>query len=622
MFLKHCLLLLLLNFVVRTTCDESVEFPSKDETLEDTENQSKVDEDINSIASFEITLPFNESLQTNESTSTEENVVVSENSLSEGESSAYITEDPTSVPILNYNNDTSTYDATEDADISGVDTETFIEGGTYTSTLDITLNITDTTPSNIIQETTVLLTEDLISIPTPPTLYFEAESGTESETLGNSSCPIPKTTIDEMYENEALKKSPLTQVYKAQYPSTGYLNCSLSVTLSNCTGVDVVIHYLDLDPFQPDFLNIRGGEEDASNEMVYKLTGKQLNITYKIIHTNSLYIWFNLTPTTGDYQGFLLTYTPYGNDTPPTTTIEPPFTIPPYIVQVYELQLVVSEKRKTNETWKKFKEVLANSASKYVTNQSLNYQLAFPDNVTIDVFDCPKNWPNYKDCVRLEFSVSLWSLDYDPNVHFDLSIFDYELSTNSLSIMWDLYGRDDFLEILGIEEYSIPDGKYILLLWTGISLTIITIFIGILYSIWRIDIFREYRRMHSKNDDLQDILKHKSELDISMYPIPHQPYPTLFDTAELNCGNYYDAYESNTASFKGHGFCHEVDQEKTNTSSNFQHSNNHFSPNIIDFTENRLFPDEEDDFSKMQSLSPRSKHKLLVLGAKREESIT
>lgn len=33
-----------------------------------------------------------------------------------------------------------------------------------------------------------------------------------------------------------------------------------SVTLSNCTGVDVFVHYLDLNPFVHDSLSIRGGK--------------------------------------------------------------------------------------------------------------------------------------------------------------------------------------------------------------------------------------------------------------------------------------------------------------------------------------------------------------------------
>lgn len=60
---------------------------------------------------------------------------------------------------------------------------------------------------------------------------------------------------------------------------------------------------------------------------------------------------------------------------PPTTT-EAPITIPQSEVQFYELQLVLQKSNRTNETWKKFKDVLASSASTYVTEQNLNYELA------------------------------------------------------------------------------------------------------------------------------------------------------------------------------------------------------------------------------------------------------
>jgi hypothetical protein len=187
----------------------------------------------------------------------------------------------------------------------------------------------------------------------------------------------------------------------------------------------------------------------------------------------------------------------------------------------------------------------------------------------------------------------------------------------NLSAMWDLYGRDDFLELLQIEEYTVPDGTYILLLWTGISLAIIAIFIGVLYGIWRIDIFREYRRMYNKNDDNQDILKDQSEMDISMYPIPHQPYPTLFETNEMSSAGYYDSNEVNV-------FQHEILKEKPIVASTNRHGINHFSPNATDFNDaqSQLFPDDEEDFGRVTSLSPRTKQKLLVLGSKRDESIS
>lgn len=82
-------------------------------------------------------------------------------------------------------------------------------------------------------------------------------------------------------------------------------------------------------------------------------------------------------------------------------------------------------------------------------NVWLFFPLHSPDNVTIDFFKCPSNWPDYENCIRLQFSIALWP--DDPDFDFDLNKFDYELSTNSLSVMWDLFGRDDFVELLGIE---------------------------------------------------------------------------------------------------------------------------------------------------------------------------
>lgn len=122
-----------------------------------------------------------------------------------------------------------------------------------------------------------------------------------------------------------------------------------------------------------------------------------MNKAYKIIHSNSLYVLFTSGPSTEGYRGFLLTYSPYGkpttdhfrkekkeifflfltgNDTLPPITTESPITIPPSEVQVYEVQLVLPEESKTNVTWHKFKEVLAGSASKYVTDENLNFEQA------------------------------------------------------------------------------------------------------------------------------------------------------------------------------------------------------------------------------------------------------
>ncbi|KAG4076941.1 hypothetical protein HA402_015928 [Bradysia odoriphaga] len=634
MLLKKFLFVIILHLVVRAQCEDSHEVLLKQETIVESANETKTEEKVDESAAenSEITLALNGSdiasttaLVSDLSTSALPNetehiagevgdLTLATTALDIGNNDTYnATTDTTTVE--GHNETTTTY-------ISTASTEPVND----TATVEVTENITNATEATTNTEVVTINSSGTTvkEIVTDPTTTTEMPT-TPIDIL----CPqVNDADIDPKYRNETfelyleefMKKNKFARVYKSPGfpgPYAENLNCTLSVTLTNCTGVDVIVHYLDLDPFVHDSLNIRGGEENATDEEGKELTGQQFGIAFKIIHSTSLYVWFKSGyHGTGEYRGFLLTYSPYGNDTLPPTTTEAPITIPSSDIEFYQLQLVLPKSSRSNETWEKFRDVLTDSASTYVTDQNLNYQLPHPDNVTINIYDCPDNWPNYENCVQLRFAITLWSLDYDPDIHYDLSFFDYELSTNSLSVMWDLFGRDDFLEILGVEEYSIPDGTYILLLWTGISLSIVVIFIGVLYSIWRIDIFREYRRMHNRSDDQQDILKSKSELDISMYPIPHQPYPTLFETSEMNSGGYYDSHEMNSSSFHNHSF-----QEKPST--NYRHSTTTpFTPNILDFNDTQLFPDDEDNFGRVQSLSPRSKQKLLVLGAKRDESNT
>lgn len=640
MFLKFFLLVIISNFVVRVPCEVLL----KQETIAESENETKTEQkvDESSTENVEITVSLNGS------DIAPTTVVVSDLStaalLNETDPNVGELEDLTLATTALDSGNNGTYNATESAEVVG-DTETTApylptasaDAQLLNETTPVDLSKTTTDPDNetIASEETTNTPDVTISSSDGAVKETDPDTTSTTTTTESPTTPVdilcPQVEADPKYRNETfelyleefMKKNPLAKVYKSPGfpgPYAENLNCTLSVTLSNCTGVDVFVHYLDLNPFVHDSLSIRGGEENDTDEEGKELTGQKFGVAFKIIHSTSLFVWFKSGyHDSGEYRGFLLTYSPYGNDTIPPTTTEAPITIPPTVVEFYQLQLALPKSSRTNVTWEKFKDVLAGSASKYVTDQNLNYDLAKPDNVTIDIYDCPDNWPNYENCVQLRFSITLWNLKYDPNIHYDPTIFEYELSTNSLSNMWDLYGRDDFLEILGVEEYSIPDGTYILLLWTGISLTIVVIFIGVLYSIWRIDIFREYRRMHSRSDDQQDILKSKSELDISMYPIPHQPYPTLFETTEMNSGGYYDTHELNSTSFQGHSF-----QEKPST--NYRHSitSHPFTPDMMDFnvTDAQLFPDDEENFGRVQSLSPRSKQKLLVLGAKRDESNT
>lgn len=76
------------------------------------------------------------------------------------------------------------------------------------------------------------------------------------------------------------------------------------------------------------------------------------------------------------------------------------------------------------------------------------------------------------------------------------------------------------------------------MVWTTISLLVVGTFLVVLYFIWKIDFLRDYRRMHW-NTSTEKAKISKSEVDISMFPSPHQAVPTLFPselTAAANAG--------------------------------------------------------------------------------------
>lgn len=114
--------------------------------------------------------------------------------------------------------------------------------------------------------------------------------------------------------------------------------------------------------------------------------------------------------------------------------------------------------------------------------------------------------------------------------------------------MWAEYGIADF-ERAGTPMYELPDGGYMIVLWSGISLGIIATFLLVLFMIWKMDLFQEYKRMTNGIDDRQNILKNQSEIDISMFPSPHQIVPTLFPTNDT----YIAGSTTINQSFNGKG---------------------------------------------------------------------
>lgn len=155
-----------------------------------------------------------------------------------------------------------------------------------------------------------------------------------------------------------------------------------------------------------------------------------------------------------------------------------------------------------------------------------------PENVTIlFIQNCPVHWPSSEKCIRLRFGIPLWPIvaytdDEEPNPQ---QPDNYELKSERLLQMWSEFGRNAF-ERTGTPEYILPDSGNMIVIWSGISLAIVATFLLVLYMIWKMDLFQEYKRMHNGSDDRQNILKNQSDIDISMFPSPHQIVPTLFPT--------------------------------------------------------------------------------------------
>lgn len=113
-----------------------------------------------------------------------------------------------------------------------------------------------------------------------------------------------------------------------------------------------------------------------------------------------------------------------------------------------------------------------------------------------------------------------------------------ELTAAHLEDMWRTVGIEE-LARLGLVEYSVPDADYMLLMWSAVGLAVVLVFLLLLYSIWKMDILRDYHRMPGGKaaDDQKTILaRGRSEIDISMFPSPHQIVPSLFPAGDPMSG--------------------------------------------------------------------------------------
>lgn len=147
---------------------------------------------------------------------------------------------------------------------------------------------------------------------------------------------------------------------------------------------------------------------------------------------------------------------------------------------------------------------------------------------------CPHTWSTPERCVRVRYAIPLASANALPAEQHIATNANDELSTERLEDMWRTYGSVEFASHW-MPEYSVPDTDHMLLLWSAIGLGIVLLFLVLLYTIWKMDILRDYHPMPLRGkraEDRKSILDRKrSENDLSMFPSPHQIVPSLFPSA-------------------------------------------------------------------------------------------
>lgn len=347
--------------------------------------------------------------------------------------------------------------------------------------------------------------------------------------------------------------------YPEPYPNM--VNNFTDYTVIGGIGVQITIHDIDLD-HKSDFLFIRGGSVTDNDENGPVLTGKISSpVRFLIPHTTTFSIHFISQHDESEVQshkGFRLTYAPFGtvvSPTPPSTT--------EMIVPREELQWIRKEVEISRdmmgsvETWPLVKAALANASNAFVERHQLKYKPCRPEDIRILAQKCPDTWPGYEECVSLEFAVPLrpivviedetegsHGLDgksrliagkgFIPLTTTEEPEVEYQLSKVNLERVWMEFGAMALADV-GVEVYKMPENASVLLIWIAISLCILAAFIFVLYSIWKIDFFKDYRRIsklsREPRDDDRSELK-KKEYDISMFPSPHQVVPTLFPTGD------------------------------------------------------------------------------------------
>ncbi|XP_037301170.1 uncharacterized protein LOC119191367 [Manduca sexta] len=103
----------------------------------------------------------------------------------------------------------------------------------------------------------------------------------------------------------------------------------------------------------------------------------------------------------------------------------------------------------------------------------------------------------------------------------------YRLNETDLQKMWKYIEKEDFskrMELLGIEEFIVPDDQSVLMMWLLIGAGVVVSMAMLAFALWRFSCFDDYTRMQAFSDT--DSIKAQKR-DLDLYPTPHQTLPPL-----------------------------------------------------------------------------------------------
>ncbi|KAG6451719.1 hypothetical protein O3G_MSEX007322 [Manduca sexta] len=167
-----------------------------------------------------------------------------------------------------------------------------------------------------------------------------------------------------------------------------------------------------------------------------------------------------------------------------------------------------------------FRELIADMATEYISDNKIDRG----KNATIEITQitnhglCNIHWPGHEQCVTVTFGVPL---TYEEGMN-------YRLNETDLQKMWKYIEKEDFskrMELLGIEEFIVPDDQSVLMMWLLIGAGVVVSMAMLAFALWRFSCFDDYTRMQAFSDT--DSIKAQKR-DLDLYPTPHQTLPPLY----------------------------------------------------------------------------------------------